>query len=151
MPPKKKGGKAKSEAAPVLTGPEAELEAERQLLIAEAKALKRRKDLEEVEYNEYQQEKVGCPDWRWCHRVSTYLSVSLGDFVWLGAIAACGTTFVGVSGFDHPSVASQEKLNYFWIVQKKKIEDLKAALRNKEREEQDVEEKHQVEIKVRCC
>lgn len=43
----------------------------------------------------------------------------------------------------------QEKLNYFWIVQKKKIEDLKAALRNKEREEQDIEEKHQVEIKVR--
>lgn len=59
MPPKKKGGKAKKEAAPVLTGPEAELEAERQLLIAEAKALKRRKEMEEVEYNEYQQEKVG--------------------------------------------------------------------------------------------
>lgn len=42
----------------------------------------------------------------------------------------------------------QEKLNYFWIVEKKKIEDLKASLRNKERESQDLEEKHQVEIKV---
>lgn len=43
---------------------------------------------------------------------------------------------------------SQEKLNYFWIVEKKKIEDAKAQLRNKEREAQDLEEKHQVEIKV---
>ena len=43
----------------------------------------------------------------------------------------------------------QEKLNYFWIVEKKKLEDLKASLRNKEREIQDLEEKHQVEIKVR--
>ena len=43
----------------------------------------------------------------------------------------------------------QEKLNYFWIVEKKKLEDKRAELRNKEREMQDIEEKHQVEIKVR--
>lgn len=43
---------------------------------------------------------------------------------------------------------SQEKLNYFWIVEKKNLEDKKAELRNKERELQDLEEKHQVEIKV---
>jgi len=42
----------------------------------------------------------------------------------------------------------REKLNYFWIVEKKNLEDKKAELRNKDREMQDLEEKHQVEIKV---
>lgn len=42
----------------------------------------------------------------------------------------------------------REKLNYFWIVEKKKLEDSKADLRNKEREVQDLEEKRQVEIKA---
>ncbi|KAK1938225.1 Dynein regulatory complex subunit 4 [Phytophthora citrophthora] len=42
----------------------------------------------------------------------------------------------------------REKINYFWIVEKKNFEDRKAGLRNKERERQDLEEKHQVEIKV---
>ena len=42
----------------------------------------------------------------------------------------------------------REKLNYFWIVEKKNLEDKKSELRNKERELQDLEEKHQVEIKV---
>lgn len=42
----------------------------------------------------------------------------------------------------------REKLNYFWIVEKKKLEDKKAELRNKDRELQDLEERHQVEIKV---
>jgi hypothetical protein len=42
----------------------------------------------------------------------------------------------------------REKLNYFWIVEKKKLEDKRAELRNKERELQDLEEKHQVEIKI---
>lgn len=42
----------------------------------------------------------------------------------------------------------KEKINYFWIVAKKELEDRKAELRNKEREIQDLEEKHQVEIKV---
>ncbi|RLO02702.1 hypothetical protein DYB28_015145 [Aphanomyces astaci] len=42
----------------------------------------------------------------------------------------------------------REKINYFWIVEKKNLEDKKAELRNKERERQDLEEKHQVEIKV---
>eukprot|EP00753_Platysulcus_tardus_P011013 PLAT322.1.p1 GENE.PLAT322.1~~PLAT322.1.p1 ORF type:complete len:481 (+),score=293.37 PLAT322.1:69-1511(+) len=42
----------------------------------------------------------------------------------------------------------KERLNYFWIVEKKALEDKKAELRNKERELQDLEEKHQVEIKV---
>eukprot|EP00620_Florenciella_sp_RCC1587_P023052 CAMPEP_0182567730 /NCGR_PEP_ID=MMETSP1324-20130603/8866_1 /TAXON_ID=236786 /ORGANISM="Florenciella sp., Strain RCC1587" /LENGTH=472 /DNA_ID=CAMNT_0024781771 /DNA_START=57 /DNA_END=1475 /DNA_ORIENTATION=+ len=42
----------------------------------------------------------------------------------------------------------REKLNYFWIVEKKNLEDKKAELRNKEREIQDLEEKHQVEIKI---
>lgn len=42
----------------------------------------------------------------------------------------------------------REKLNYFWIVEKKRLEDMRAKLRNKERELQDLEEKHQVEIKL---
>ncbi|OQS04975.1 hypothetical protein THRCLA_20744 [Thraustotheca clavata] len=42
----------------------------------------------------------------------------------------------------------REKINYFWIVEKKNLEDKKAEFRNKERERQDLEEKHQVEIKV---
>ena len=42
----------------------------------------------------------------------------------------------------------REKLNYFWIVEKKKLEDKRAELRNKDREIQDLEEKHQVEIKI---
>lgn len=42
----------------------------------------------------------------------------------------------------------QEKLNYFWIVEKKNLEDKKAEMRNKEREKQDLQEKHEVEIKV---
>ena len=42
----------------------------------------------------------------------------------------------------------REKLNYFWIVEKKKLEDHRAELRNKDRELQDLEEKHQVEIKI---
>jgi hypothetical protein len=46
----------------------------------------------------------------------------------------------------HPT--PQDKLNYFWIVEKKSLEDRRAELRNKERELQDLDEKHQVEIKV---
>lgn len=42
----------------------------------------------------------------------------------------------------------REKLNYFWIVEKKKLEDKRVELRNKDRELQDLEEKHQVEIKI---
>lgn len=42
----------------------------------------------------------------------------------------------------------REKLNYFWIVEKKKLEDKRSELRNKDRELQDLEEKHQVEIKI---
>lgn len=42
----------------------------------------------------------------------------------------------------------REKLNYFWIVEKKKLEDRRVELRNKIRELQDLEEKHVVEIKI---
>ena len=41
----------------------------------------------------------------------------------------------------------REKLNYFWIVEKKKLEDQRAALRNKERELQDLEENIQTTLK----
>ena len=39
-------------------------------------------------------------------------------------------------------------MNYFWIVAKKELEDKQAEMRNKERELQDLREKHQIEIKV---
>ena len=42
----------------------------------------------------------------------------------------------------------REKLIFFWIVERKNLEDTKAELRNKEREIQDLEEKQQVEIKI---
>lgn len=42
----------------------------------------------------------------------------------------------------------REKLNYFWIVEKKNLEDKKASLRDKKRLEQDLEEKQNVELKV---
>ena len=40
------------------------------------------------------------------------------------------------------------RINYFWLVGKKELEDKQAELRNKEREHQDLEEKHQIEIKI---
>lgn len=42
----------------------------------------------------------------------------------------------------------REKINYFWIVEKKEEDDLKASYRNKEREYQDAEEKFDIEMKV---
>ncbi len=42
----------------------------------------------------------------------------------------------------------REKLHYFWIVEKRNLEDKKAELRNRAREKEDLEEKHAVEIKV---
>ena len=40
------------------------------------------------------------------------------------------------------------RINYFWLVGKKELEDKQAELRNKEREFQDLEEKHKIEIKI---
>ena len=42
----------------------------------------------------------------------------------------------------------RQRVNYFWIVAKKELEDKQADLRNKEREKQDLDEKHQIELKV---
>ena len=42
----------------------------------------------------------------------------------------------------------RQRVNYFWIVAKKEMEDKQAELRNKERENQDLSEKHQIEIKI---
>ena len=42
----------------------------------------------------------------------------------------------------------REKLHYFWIVEKRNLEDKRAELRNRQREKEDLEEKHAVEIKV---
>ena len=40
------------------------------------------------------------------------------------------------------------RINYFWLVAKKELEDKQAELRNKEREYQDLDEKHQITIKI---
>eukprot|EP00941_MAST-03F_sp_MAST-3F-sp1_P002878 g2878.t1 len=42
----------------------------------------------------------------------------------------------------------RDQLNYFWIVEKKNLENLKSERRHKDREMQDMEEKHQVDIKL---
>ncbi len=43
----------------------------------------------------------------------------------------------------------RDKVNTFWDITKRQLEENKATVRNKERELEDAEEKHQVEIKVR--
>ena len=40
------------------------------------------------------------------------------------------------------------RINYFWLIGKKELEDRQAELRNKERELQDLQEKHQIELKI---
>ena len=42
----------------------------------------------------------------------------------------------------------RDKVNTFWEISKRQLEENKATVRNKERELEDAEEKHQVEIKV---
>ena len=42
----------------------------------------------------------------------------------------------------------QDKINAFWEITKKELDDRKAELRNKDREGEEMEERHQVEIKV---
>lgn len=42
----------------------------------------------------------------------------------------------------------RDKVNTFWEISKRQLEEAKATVRNKERELEDAEERHQVEIKV---
>ncbi|DBA75681.1 hypothetical protein WJX79_005311 [Trebouxia sp. C0005] len=42
----------------------------------------------------------------------------------------------------------RDKINAFWEISKKELEDTRAQLRNKDREMEELEERHQVEIKV---
>ena len=43
----------------------------------------------------------------------------------------------------------RDKINTFWEITKRQHDESKALLRNKDREMEDMEERHQVEIKVR--
>lgn len=43
----------------------------------------------------------------------------------------------------------RDKVNTFWEITKRQLDESKSTMRNKERELEDAEEKHQVEIKVR--
>lgn len=43
----------------------------------------------------------------------------------------------------------RDKVNSFWEISKQQLDETKATVRNKERELEDAEERHQVEIKVR--
>lgn len=43
---------------------------------------------------------------------------------------------------------TQDKINAFWEILKRDLDDRKAELRNKDREMEEMEERHQVEIKV---
>ena len=42
----------------------------------------------------------------------------------------------------------RDKVNTFWEITKRQLEESRAELRNKDREMEDSEERHQVEIKV---
>ena len=42
----------------------------------------------------------------------------------------------------------RDKVNTFWEISKRQLEEARATVRNKERELEDAEERHQVEIKV---
>lgn len=48
----------------------------------------------------------------------------------------------------HQFLMEREKINYFWIVEKKTLTEKQADLRNKEREYQDREERQQIELKM---
>lgn len=48
----------------------------------------------------------------------------------------------------HNFLMEREKINYFWIVEKKTLNEKMADLRNKEREFQDLEERQQIELKM---
>uniref|UniRef100_A0A7S4TAX6 Growth arrest-specific protein 8 domain-containing protein n=1 Tax=Alexandrium monilatum TaxID=311494 RepID=A0A7S4TAX6_9DINO len=48
----------------------------------------------------------------------------------------------------HNFLMEREKINYFWIVEKKTLNEKMADLRNKEREYQDLEERQQIELKM---
>lgn len=42
----------------------------------------------------------------------------------------------------------RDKVNSFWEISQRQLDEAKATVRNKERELEDAEERHQVEIKV---
>merc|ERR1719380_218915 len=48
----------------------------------------------------------------------------------------------------HQFLMEREKINYFWIVEKKTLTEKQADLRNKEREYQDLEERQTIELKM---
>merc|ERR1712093_858223 len=48
----------------------------------------------------------------------------------------------------HAFLIEREKINYFWIVEKKTLSEKQAELRNKERELQDLGERQQIELKM---
>lgn len=45
----------------------------------------------------------------------------------------------------------RDKVNSFWEISQKQLEEARATVRNKERELGDAEERHQVEIKVKVA
>ncbi len=56
----------------------------------------------------------------------------------------CISRHAGIAFLD-----MQDKINSFWEITKKELDDKKAEARNKDREMEEMEERHQVEIKVR--
>lgn len=51
--------------------------------------------------------------------------------------------FAELTGFINYFLRLQDKINSFWEITKKELEDKKAELRNKEREMEELEERHQ--------
>lgn len=48
----------------------------------------------------------------------------------------------------HQFLMESQKINYFWIVEKKNLIEKQADLRNKEREKQDLKERQEIELKM---
>jgi hypothetical protein len=65
---------------------------------------------------------------------------------WRGALPVAAQQIRPPSGARGP--AAQDKINSFWEISKKDLEDRRADLRNKDREMEEMEERHMVEVKV---
>jgi hypothetical protein len=66
---------------------------------------------------------------------------------WLATVLAISQVLTHLSPRT-VCVCVQDKINAFWEISKKELEDTRAQLRNKDREMEELEERHQVEIKV---
>lgn len=136
MPPKKEKKKKKEnkkDPAEIKEDEEAQArEEEHKRLVEQVTELQNSIKTEETLFNQFQQE-----------RVSNFATFIIFIILYYSFISNMVLYLLLYKTYNF-----KERINYFWIVEKKSLEDKKAELRNKEREKQDLEEKQQVEIKI---